>query len=273
MILVNMVQAADPLVTGYGAVELSGDRPNLLALTLGTFAQRASSLAGSAIRANFWLFGWPLSLALCAFARGGRRVALLWGLVAAELAYRLISPKVGVGGTGPVYLYEAVPALCLLSADGMREVVRRGTVPFLRDASQAAATVLALGVVSLTMFLPPKLQDLRRMGEAQLAVDRLIARQGVGHALVFHQTVVPYWTRLSWAYFPRINSPSLDDDVLFMLLQRKDGLFANVEFWRRRFPDRTAWYFGYLEGRPALIPLTDLVERATRDPSLLSPPP
>jgi hypothetical protein len=269
MMLVNVAQASDPLASGHAAMAGSG---SVMALTLGTFPQRASSLVGSAIRANFWLFGWPLSLAFCVFARGPR-VVLLWGVVGAELAYRLISPKVGVGGTGPIYLYEAVPALCLLTAHGLRQIVRRGTVPFLRDACQAAAAMLALGVVSLAMFLPPKLQDLRRMGEAQLAVHRLVARHGVRHALVFHETVVPYWTRLSWAYFPPTNSPSLDDDVLFIALQRQGGLAANAEFWRRRFPDRTAWYFGYLDGRPALVPLTDLAERATRDPVGLPPPP
>jgi hypothetical protein len=109
MLLVNVAQAADPLVTGYGAIQPSAEGPGVAALTLGAPGQRAMSLVGSAIRANFWLFGWPLSLGLCLFARGGRRVALLWGIVAAELCYRLISPKVGVGGTGPIYLYEAVP--------------------------------------------------------------------------------------------------------------------------------------------------------------------
>jgi hypothetical protein len=122
------------------------------------------------------------------------------------------------------------------------------------------------------MVLPPKRVDLRRMGEAQRVVHRLIAQQGVRHALVFHRTVVPTWTRLSWAYFPRMNAPSLDDEVLFLSLQYKDGLAANVELWQRRFPDRTAWYFGYLDGRPTLMPLAQLVERATRDPGILAPP-
>jgi hypothetical protein len=97
------------------------------------------------------------------------------------------------------------------------------------------------------------------MGAAQNLVGDLIRDRGVGNALVFHESVVPGWTRLSWAYYPRINSPALDDDVLFVLLQRAHGLQENVEFWKRRYPARSAWYFGYFEGQPMLVPLESFV--------------
>jgi hypothetical protein len=71
--------------------------------------------------------------------------------------------------------------------------------------------------------------------------------------------VVPWWTRLSWAYYPRCNSPDLDDDVLYVLLQRSSGLQENLAFWRRRYPSRSAWYFGYLSNGPSLLPLDEYV--------------
>ena len=52
------------------------------------------------------------------------------------------------------------------------------------------------------------------------------------------------------------------DDVLFVLLQRANGLEENVAFWKRRYPDRSAWYFGYFDGGPMLVPLERLVHGA-----------
>jgi len=122
-----------------------------------------------------------------------------------------------------------------------------------------AAFLVAGAVVGISFFLPSRLMDLGHMGAAQRAVDVLIHDQGVSRALVFHEGTVPWWTRRSWAYYPRCNSPSLDDDVLFILFQRQGGLDGNVEFWKRRYPSRTAWYYGYKDGRPALVPLMDFL--------------
>ena len=81
------------------------------------------------------------------------------------------------------------------------------------------------------------------------------------HALVFHEGVVPPWTYRSWAYFPRCNSPALDDDILYVRFQRSPGgAEANLDFWRRRYPDRAAWYFGWPAGEePFLIGLETFV--------------
>ena len=107
------------------------------------------------------------------------------------------------------------------------------------------------------------------MGSAQLAAPDLAARHGLTHALIFHEGVVPPWTYRSWAYFPRCNSPSMDDDLLYVRFQRPpEGLGANLEFWRRRYPDRTAWYFGWPpDGEPFLLDLETFTRaQAGRDP-------
>jgi hypothetical protein len=259
MLVVNRVQVGHALVTAYGESLVPGRGPEaILITTSATFAMRAMSLVGSLIRLNFWLFGWPVSLLLCLLAARTRSTALLGGMVVASLAYRLLTPKVGVGGTGPIYFFEVVPLLCVLTASGALRIVRSAPR---RGASvgSLAAFFLAATVVSVTLFLPSRLADLRRTGAAQAIVDDVIRDMGVGHALVFHESVVPWWTRLSWAYSPRINAPNLDDDVLFVLLQRDQGLQENIEFWKRRYPDRSAWYFGYFEGRPMLVPLERFV--------------
>jgi hypothetical protein len=262
MLVVNRAQVGHALVTAYGESLVPGRGPEAILLTTSaTFAMRAMSLVGSLVRLNFWLFGWPVSLLLCLLASRTRSTALLGGMVVASLAYRLLTPKVGVGGAGPLYFFEVVPLLCVITADGALRVVRTVPRPGVSLGS-LAALLLAATIVSVTLFLPSRLADLRSMGAAQNVVDDLIRDRGVGQALVFHESVVPWWGRLSWAYYPRVNAPGLDDEVLFVLLQRDHGLQENVEFWKRRYPDRSAWYFGYFEGRPMLVPLESFVQGA-----------
>lgn len=270
---VNAVQAGSALVTAYGQDLAPGRGAEAIFLTtLATPAVRAMSVVGTLIRLNFWLFGWPCSLIFVAFARPLRPTYLLWGLVAAEAAYRVITPKVGVGGAGPLYVFEVVPLLCVLSADGAARLARSGR-GLLGSPAAVSALTIAGTVVSLTVFLPSRLADLGRMGAAQNEVERLLQRQEVASALVFHEGVVPWWTLRSWAYYPRVNAPALDDDVLFVLLQRRNGLGENVEFWKRRYPGRSAWYFGYVHGQPRLVPLEAFVESELRTPSGLAAPP
>jgi hypothetical protein len=264
MLFVNRAQVGHPLVTAYGESLAAGQGPQgILVTTSATFAMRAMSLAGSLIRLNFWLFGWPVSLLLCLLATRSRSTALLWGMVGASLAYRLLTPKVGVGSVGPIYFFEVTPLLCLLSAEGALRTVRSFPRAPL-TAGSLAALIVSATIVSGTLFLPSRLTDLRRMGAAQNLVDDMIREKGIGRALVFHESVVPWWTHASWAYFPRINSPAMDDEILFVLLQRATLLEENVDFWKRRFPERSAWYFGYLDGRPILVPLERFVQDAAR---------
>src|SRR5438876_10118847 len=125
-------------------------------------------------------------------------------MIAAEWLYRLVSPKAGVGGAGPLYLFEVLPLLCLLVAGGLVQLARarRPVGPWTASASLMAALVLAGSVVNLCMFLPVKALDLRRMAEAQLLPVRLIRERGLGHAVVVHDGVVAHSCGLRWSSFP-----------------------------------------------------------------------
>jgi hypothetical protein len=262
MLLVNRAQAGHALVTAYGQSLAPGQgAEGILLTTVATPAVRAMSLVGSLIRWNFWLFGWPLSFLFLAGARftGPRR--LLWGMVGAELFYRLLTPKVGVGGAGPIYFFEATPLLCVLSADGAARLAqgRWG----LRLSARATATIVLAGtIVSLCAFLPSRLMDLRRMGAAQNAPADMLRARGIHEAVVFHQAIVPWWTRSSWAYYPACNGPALDDDIVYLFLPAELPPAASVEVWRRRYPRRSAWFFGYRDGRPFLEPLAEHLAQA-----------
>jgi len=227
-------------------------------------ASASASVFAGVFRENVWLLGWPLSLLPCLFARRTRATALLWGVVGVALAYRVLVPKAGVSPTGPVYFSEAVPVQCLLAGDGLRRIAA-GEIGFgamldvrgARHRTAVAALVIAALVIGLTLFTTARVADLGQMAAGQEVVWRLVRERGIHHALVFHRGVVPPWTRLSWAYFPRCNSPALDDDVLFVRLL--DGAASddpNRRFWRERHGDRSAFVFEWRPGQPAsLVPL------------------
>jgi hypothetical protein len=211
------------------------------------------SLVAALLRTNAWLLGWPLSLLPLAWARPAGRTALAWACVAMAVVYRVLSPKAGVGTTGPIYMLEAAPLLCLLAAEGLLRATRDASRRGWRGAIVAAGLL-----VSTTLFLPVKLADLKRAGDAQRLPNLMLKQAGVERALVFHRDVVPYWTGLSWAYGPPTNPPDLEEaDIVWVRLQ-PEPLEANFEFWRRRFPDRPAFHFGYVDGRPTLRSLDAL---------------
>ena len=265
LLVQNRLQSGDVMTSGYQAFHATGEGSSGLAIFVGGgLAQRAMSVVAALLRLDGWAFGWPLAPLLALGALRVRHTGLLWGLLAAAFAYRVLSPKAGVSPTGPVYMYEILPVLAVLAAVGAVEISRR-----LGDRSAVAATLVAGAVVGLTMFMPGRLADLNSMGLAQRTPLILLARQGVARGLVFQNAVVPWWTRRSWAYYPRANSPRLDDDVLFLHVEGRADLPRARELWRRRFPDRSAWWFEYVEDRPRLVPLDQaLAESAsTSEPS------
>jgi hypothetical protein len=261
MLWVNRQQSGAALTSGYQAFHVPQQPDASIASVMqGDPGAWAMSPVAAGVRANFWLLGWPISIALCLLAGRLRRPLLIGGAIGAEVLYRVMAPKAGVGGAGPLYLFEIVPLLCLLAAVGLARLARGDWAPLRPGRDGTAALVLAGSVVSLAMFLPPKLDDLHRMSRAQHELPRALERSGAGRALVFHEGAVPPWTGLSWAYFPRCNSPRLDDPVLFVRLVRSRGLEGNLAFWRARYPDRRPLYFGWsADHGPFLMGLEDFV--------------
>ena len=77
----------------------------------GDLALEVMSVTARLLRLSVWLTGWPGSLLFLLLARGGKDRGLLWSMIGAEWLYRLLSPKAGVGGAGPLYLFEVLPLL------------------------------------------------------------------------------------------------------------------------------------------------------------------
>lgn len=236
--LVNAAQSGSPWTSGYQTIHAARPGPSE------SFARLvAASVSGALLRENLWLHGWPLSLALLPLARFVRGGALIWGLLAAELAYRVGLPKTVVATTGPVYTLEAVPLLCLASAAGLARL-GRGWAP---------ASVLAATLVALALFVPVQLRTAHRAAAARAAVPELLQEHGVSRALVFAAVFVAPASGASWAYFPPNPSPTLDDDVVFLRMQRgRDGYERMLRAWRERFPERRAYLLHLTSSGPVL---------------------
>ncbi len=217
--------------------------------SLGLFDTREgalpNSVGGALLRQNFWLFGWPLSLVFVPFARVGRASFLLWGLIVAEYAYRVIVPKTVVATTGPIYVTEIVPLLAVLSADGMfrvKEMLSRAGVA--RASDRVAGFAVASSLVAVLCFYPFVLRALFVAGQARAQAIRDLARQGEGKRLVFANLLVHPESGFTWAYYPPNPHPDLSDDMLFLRLPSgADGAQRAWSLWRERFSDRDAVVF------------------------------
>jgi hypothetical protein len=262
LVAVHVAQTGDPARSGYHAW---GGGPS------GWFRGEwiGPSFAGALLRQNFWLFGWPLSFGFLPFASRHRRALLLWAMVGAVYAYRIALPKTVVATTGPIYVAEAVPLLALLSASGMAGAARRLTaLGVARARERVAAVALASVAAAALFFLPVQVRELSRAGATWQTANRLLDQAGAGRALVFANTMVDRSAWRTWAFFPPNPSPALDDERIFVRLPKgEDGSERAREFWRRRFPDRSAWLFRFEHGAPVLRDLESGRRAATGPPA------
>jgi hypothetical protein len=248
---VNTVQYGGPLHSGAEAVHD----------TTGVFRTQGLriqwSVLGSLLRENFWLHGWPLSLLLLPFARFGRGGPLVWSLVLAELAYRVVVPKTVFATTGPIYLLEVVPLLCLASVAGARGVAqrwrRRGAAPE-RVGRWLVGGAVAGTLIGALLFMPTALGAVRGAVDARLGAYAAIERAGLGRALVFANALVHPASERTWAYYAPSPAPRLDDDLIFVrYLYGADDYARMHALWREHFADRrAALYLLTPDGRPEL---------------------
>jgi len=102
----------------------------------------------------------------------------------------------------------------------------------------------AATVCLISLFLPVQLRNLSRASRFQLAL-RLATEEAP--ALVFSNAMLSTEAHDSWAYYPPPPHPELDEPVIFVRRLRAE---ASIDFWRRRFPDRRAFVFGFIDGEP-----------------------
>jgi len=248
MLVVQHLQSGDAMASGYDTFH-GGRKGGFLRTDW-----MAASFWSSALRQNLWLFGWPLSFLFLPFARRSPRGALLWAMVGAAYAYRLILPKTVVASTGPIYVAEVVPVLAILSASGMAECAAwLGRHGFSRGRERIAALAMAATVVAAAIFLPLHLRELRLSSLVWNTSHRMLDEVDAGPSLIFAHRMVDLQQTRTWAYYPPNPSPELDDERIFVRIPRGEDATARIfGFWQEHFPERDAFLFEWQKSGPLL---------------------
>jgi hypothetical protein len=169
---------------------------------------------------NFWLLGWPVSLAFLPFFRcqgAAWAVAAVPGLTV--LWYGAVAVPT-VATVGPVYFGEAIGPLLILTASGIEQAIGivRGR---LGDDSPWAPALAswpwACALAALFVFVPIQVSSVRLSAEIVKEPYDLVARAKLDQAIVFVHSL-PSLLREpgSWVGSHRNNSPDLSDRVLFV---------------------------------------------------------
>lgn len=231
---VNHAQSGSAFTSGYQEAH-----KNLRLLQNGS-GEIVNSVFGNSMRENFWLLAWPFALALVPYCRPKRAPVLFWGMLGAQLVYRVVAPKTVVSVTGPIYFTETVPLLTMAVASALE---RLGT--FFAAARVRPVTVaLAATIAGATMFIPLQLEALAVGAATRNVVYEELEKSGAERALVFANAVADPRMAATWAYFPDNPSPRFDDRWLFARVPvAADPRPKMIAFWQRRFPDRRAFVF------------------------------
>ena len=259
LFLINKALTGDATQTSYHAAH-AADKHGVGGL--GLFNPHrgiiATSLLGGTLRLNFWLLGWPVSFLGLFFIRRRRGLRLLAGLTVAVFLYRIVVPKTVVSTLGPVYLTEAIPPLLLMISLGICDAPSRISAIVAHARRAVAAVVIASFVAGASCFLPIPVRDVGASAALRIRIlDRIRGVAGE-NSLVFARYLVDPRLNSTWAPHPRNNSPTLDDSVLFVRPKPgTKGAEENIAFWRRRFPKRRAFYFGFSKSGVFIKPIRD----------------
>lgn len=204
-------------------------------------------------RFNFWLFGWPVSLAFAAFfARSVGGVCLFWSTAMVLLLYAGISAAT-ISSAGPAHYAELATPLVMLSASGFVELLEMAARPGVpaRARSYLASFPIVASLCALVTFVPVYVRSLRASADLVRAPYDLVEDEVPGRAVVFVRNLpVGSLPPFSWAYYRRNNRPDLSDRVLFVNYldpERNRALMAYL-------PDRAPYVMGMDGQRLVLLP-------------------
>ena len=249
----HMALSGNPLTTGYHTF----GRITGMSFTLGALVAPAPypslfELGYTLARLNFWLFGWPVSLAFLPFVRRTREgVALLLAPVGVVLLFAVTTvPSINV--VGPVHYAELIAPLVLVSASGIEELAQWVRTRLSASAGRVLALPIAATLCALVLYVPLYVGSLSAMATVARAPYDLVRTARLDHAVVFVRSIGALdFPPRSWAYYPRNPSPGLHDRVLYVRdlgEERNRGLI-------RFLPDRTPYWMGVQNDQLVLVPL------------------
>lgn len=221
------------------------------------------NLAVLAVRFNAWWLGLPFGLGLLVIwwvvgrPGAGTATSRLWAAAGLALViFHVPYYSTGVSETGPIYLFELVLPLSLVSATALCAALQRWP----------AATVAGVVVHLLVGTVWFSVENARRIdrqldfvhGPAEAALERV-----EGPALVLYETAPQETVRLGWINggFPKRWRHPQSDVVTY---PRGDGALARG--LREHYSDRACWYYRVDPAlmQPQLLACSDAEELLAR---------
>ncbi len=199
-----------------------------------------NNLAVSFMRLNAFLFGFPLSLIFAAIpfaftlTEGDKLAA---GIVGSLSAAYLFYWAPGVSDAGPVYYYEMLIPLVLLSARGVMMSHAWVSRRFPVHAGFVPAFLAVSTVVALLTFVPERLIHVRRLTDQIREPYETIEGAGLSHALVLVRSL----PNKGWVFGYRHPHPALNENVILCAFADRTSNLAAVD----AFPDRDHYVMWY----------------------------
>jgi hypothetical protein len=199
-----------------------------------------NNLAVSAARMNAFLFGFPLSLMFAAvpFAfkttEGDRLAAGIVGSLAVAYMFYWTA---GVSDAGPVYYFEMLAPLVVLSARGA-VLLHRAISRWSPDRAGTIPALLAISVATaLLTFVPERAVHLKRLTDRIREPYEALESAAPGHAVVLVRSL----PNKGWVFGYRHPSPALDENAILCAFEDKTSNLAVAD----AFPDRQTYVMWY----------------------------
>ncbi len=172
------------------------------------------NLAVNLFRLNVSLFGFPVSLffaAILFFAQKDNRDNFLFSIFGSFTLFYFFYYSPGVSDLGPVYYYEMIIPLLILSARGIFTVAE-----FLSKYSAEGKTIVSTFLLLSCLgawgtYVPEKITHVSRLTEQIREPYEVVKSSNIHHAVVIVQRL-PY---KGWVFGYRNTSPLLTDDIVY----------------------------------------------------------
>jgi hypothetical protein len=205
-----------------------------------TIFQALRNLVISIARLNSIFLGFPLSLLfvfVSFFAKKDFGDRLLFGILAGVAGAYLFYFSPGVSDLGPVYYYELLVPLLLLSSRGILFVHRIIASRFENAAALIPNFLVLSCFFSLITFVPEQASHIARLTRQIREPYEAVESASIHHALVLMKSR----PKKGWVFGYRNPSPDFDDDVVYCLYADRGSNLAVAN----HFADRKIYVLDY----------------------------
>jgi hypothetical protein len=176
----------------------------------------AHNLAVSTFRMNGALFGFPLSLLfvfVAVFIKKEFADRFLFGILGGIVCVYFFYFSPGVQDLGPIYYYEALIPLSILSARGFLFLYKTIFDRFEGGRTFVLHFLVTSCLVALATYVPERIRHIARLTEEVRVPYETVRAANIHHALI----MIRGWPSKGHVQGYRNPSPALDDDIIYCL--------------------------------------------------------